>query len=100
MDSPNPWMILPFVLLLGAIANGPLLAPKWWLRHYAKVALGLGAFTLSYYIFVLHDTHSLADTGHEYVSFIALVGSLYVVSGGIHIGVKGGATPFRNVFFL
>ena len=93
-------MILPFVLLLGAIANGPLLAPKWWLRHYAKVALGLGAVTLGYYVFVLRDLHQLADTGHEYISFIALVGSLYVVSGGIHIGVKGGATPFRNVIFL
>ncbi len=93
-------MILPFVLLLGAIANGPLLAPKWWLRHYAKVALGLGAVTLGYYIFVLRDMHRLADTGHEYISFIALVGSLYVVSGGIHIGVKSGATPFKNVIFL
>ena len=100
MDSPNPWMILPFVLLLGAIANGPLFAPQWWLRHYAKVALGLGAVTLGYYVFVLRDMHSLADTGHEYISFIALVGSLYVVSGGIHIGVKGSATPISNVVFL
>ncbi len=100
MVSPNPWMLLPFGLLLGAIASGPVLAPKWWLRHYAKVALGLGAVTLGYYIFVLRDTRSLGHTGHEYVSFIALVGSLYIVSGGIHIGVKGEATPFRNVIFL
>lgn len=100
MVSPNPWMMLPFALLLGAIASGPVLAPKWWLRHYAKVALGLGAVTLGYYILILRDTHSLGHTAHEYVSFIALVGSLYVVSGGIHIGVKGEATPFKNVVFL
>ena len=100
MVSPNPWMILPFVLLLGAIASGPVLAPKWWLRHYAKVALGLGAVTLGYYIFGLRDTHSLGHTVHEYISFIALVGSLYIVSGGIHIGVKGESTPFKNVVFL
>jgi len=100
MVLPNPWMILPFVLLLGAIASGPVLAPKWWLRHYAKVALGLGAVTLVYYIFILRSAAGLAHTGHEYVSFIALVGSLYVVSGGIHIGVKGQATPFANVIFL
>ena len=100
MVSPNPWMILPFVLLLGAIASAPLVAPKWWLRHYAKVALGLGAVTLGYYLFVLRAMTGLANTGHEYVSFIALVGSLYVVSGGIHIGVKGQATPFANVVFL
>src|ERR1035438_1983160 len=49
MVSPNPWMILPFALLLGAMAVAPLLAPGWWLRHYAKVALGLGALTLAYY---------------------------------------------------
>ena len=100
MVSPNPWMILPFVLLLGAIAAAPLVAPKWWLRNYAKVALGLGAVTLGYYLFVLRAMTGLANTGHEYVSFIALVGSLYVVSGGIHIGVKGQATPFANVVFL
>jgi len=93
-------MILPFVLLLGAIAAAPLVAPKWWLRNYAKVALGLGAVTLGYYLFVLRAMTGLANTGHEYVSFIALVGSLYVVSGGIHIGVKGQATPFANVVFL
>jgi Na+/H+ antiporter NhaD/arsenite permease-like protein len=100
MVSASPWMILPFVLLLGAIAAGPLIAPQLWLRHYAKIALGLGAVTLVYYVFILHDLPSLGDTAHEYVSFIALVGSLYVVSGGIHIGVKGEATPFKNVIFL
>jgi Na+/H+ antiporter NhaD/arsenite permease-like protein len=39
-------------------------------------------------------------TAKEYVSFIALIGSLFVVSGGIHINVKGEATPLANVFFL
>jgi len=100
MTSPNPWMILPFALLLGTIAVAPVLAQKWWLRHYAKIALGLGAVTLVYYIFILRDAASLAHTGHEYASFIVLVGSLYVVAGGIHIGVKGQATPIKNVVFL
>jgi Na+/H+ antiporter NhaD/arsenite permease-like protein len=98
--APNPWMILPFALLLGAIALGPLLAAKWWLRHYAKVALGLGAITLGYYLFGLHASERTLETAHEYISFIALVGSLYVVSGGIHIAVKGEATPLGNVLFL
>jgi hypothetical protein len=43
--APNPWMILPFALLLGAIALAPLLAPHWWSRHYPKIALGLGVIT-------------------------------------------------------
>ncbi len=98
--APSPWMILPFALLLSAIALAPLLAPKWWLRHYPKVALGLGAITLGYYLFGLHASERTLDTAHEYISFIALVGSLFVVSGGIHIGVKGEATPSVNVLFL
>lgn len=40
--------------------------------------------------------HSL----EEYVGFIALIGSLFVVSGGIHITVKGEATPRMNCIFL
>jgi Na+/H+ antiporter NhaD/arsenite permease-like protein len=100
MAPPNPWMILPFALLLGAMALAPLLAPNWWLRHYAKVALGLGAMTLGYYLLGLHANGRVLDTAHEYVSFIVLVGSLFVVSGGIHIVVKGEATPLANVVFL
>jgi Na+/H+ antiporter NhaD/arsenite permease-like protein len=100
MIAPNPWMILPFVLLLAAIAIGPLVAANWWLRHYAKVALGLGAVTLGYYIFVLQAHARVLDVAHEYASFIVLVGSLFVVSGGIHIIVEGEATPFANVIFL
>jgi Na+/H+ antiporter NhaD/arsenite permease-like protein len=100
MASPNPWMTLPFALLLGALAFAPLLAANWWSRHYAKVALGLGAITLAYYIFFFRDVPRVLHTAHDYVSFIALVGSLFVVSGGIHIGVKGEATPFANVVFL
>jgi len=100
MAGPNPWMILPFALLLGAMAFAPLRAPQWWLRHYAQVALGLGAVTLGYYLFILRDAPRVLHTGHDYVSFIALIGSLFVVSGGIHIGVKGEATPLANVIFL
>jgi Na+/H+ antiporter NhaD/arsenite permease-like protein len=92
--------MLPFALLLGAMAIAPVLAPRWWLKHYAQVALGLGTVTAGYYFFGLGDTHSLGAAAHEYFSFIALVGSLFVVSGGIHIGVKGEATPVRNVIFL
>src|SRR5208283_6241493 len=100
MVLPNPWMILPCALLLGAMALAPLLAPDWWLRHYAKVSLGLGAVTFGYYIFILHDAPRVLHTAHDYAGFIMLIGSLFVVSGGIHIGVKGGATPLANVFFL
>ena len=84
------------------IALGPLLFEHWWLNHYSKVAFGLAGLTLAYYFFALpHEArHTINHTAAEYVSFIALIGSLYIVSGGIHITVKGEATPNVNVAFL
>ncbi|HEX9048005.1 MAG TPA: sodium:proton antiporter [Verrucomicrobiae bacterium] len=96
----SPVLILPFVLLLGAMALVPVLAPRWWARFYAVVALGLGAVTASIYLFVLHDFGSLGRVAHEYISFIAIGGSLFVVAGGVHIEVPGRATPLANVAFL
>lgn len=98
--NPNPLMVIPFALLLLCIAMGPMLAPKFWEHHYAKVAVGLGLITAGYYWFGLHNGVALAHAAQEYVSFIALVGSLYVISGGINIRVKGEATPGVNVLFL
>ena len=100
--EPNPWMMLPFVGLLALIALAPLLFADWWGRHYSKVAFALTAITLGYYLFVLPAPAptTVLHTAHEYASFIALIGSLFVVSGGIHIQVKGEATPFNNVVFL
>lgn len=100
MISPHPILILPFALLLGAMALVPACAPRWWEQHYPKLALGLGAVTAGIYFFILRDTASLGHAAHEYFSFVALVGSLFVVSGGIHIGVKGESTPLKNVAFL
>jgi Na+/H+ antiporter NhaD/arsenite permease-like protein len=96
----NPWMMLPFGALLASIALAPLFFADWWSKHYAKVAFALGAVVLAYYLFGLHATGRVREVGHEYISFIALIGSLYVVSGGIHINVKGEATPMVNVVFL
>lgn len=98
--APNPWMILPFVLLLAVIAMAPLWFPDWWSNHYPKVAYALGAVTLVYYLFGLKATARVVHVAHEYVSFICLIGSLFVVSGGIHIKVKGEATPLANMVFL
>ncbi len=95
-------MILPFGALLATIALAPLFFGEWWSRHYPKVAIGLGLITLGYYLFGLPSGARLTvlHTGEHYISFIALIGSLYVVSGGIHINVKGEATPRANVALL
>jgi Na+/H+ antiporter NhaD/arsenite permease-like protein len=92
--------MLPFALLLLAIAVMPFAAAHWWHRYYPLVAVGLGAITAGYYLFGLGAYGQMLHLAHEYVSFIALIGSLFVVAGGIHITVKGEATPVGNVIFL
>src|SRR5688572_16385274 len=95
-------MMMPFIALLALFAVGPLLFPNWWLKHYPKVALGLASISLAYYLFFLPAAaqRTVLHTASEYISFIVLIGSLFIVSGGIHVTVKGEATPRANVLFL
>ena len=93
-------MVAPFVALLTAIALAPLFFAGWWGRHFGKVTLLLAMITLGYYLVGLHAHERVLRTAEDYLSFICLVGSLFVVSGGIHINVKGEATPLANVVFL
>lgn len=97
---PPVGMLAPFAILLLCIALMPLFAAHFWEHHYPKVAVALGLVTTAYYVFVQKDWHPLHHAAHEYVSFMALVGSLFVISGGINIRVKGEATPFVNTLFL
>ncbi|HXJ75502.1 MAG TPA: sodium:proton antiporter [Candidatus Dormibacteraeota bacterium] len=98
--DPHPALMLPFVLLLVCIAAMPFLQKEWWESHYAKVATVLGAVPVLYYAAALHAPGRLLQVAHEYVSFIALIGSLYVVSGSIHIRVRGEAKPWVNCVYL
>ena len=98
--SPPGFAVLPFVALLAAIAIAPLCFADWWGRHYPKVCVALALGMSAYYGLALGLLSRVLGTGEEYLSFIALVGSLFVVSGGIHIVVKGEATPLTNTLFL
>jgi Na+/H+ antiporter NhaD/arsenite permease-like protein len=96
-------MVAPFGLLLLFIAVMPL-SPhsikQYWDKYYHLVASGLGALVVIYYLAHAGGGVMVGHTAREYFSFISLVGSLFVVAGGIHIQVKGEATPVANVVFL
>jgi Na+/H+ antiporter NhaD/arsenite permease-like protein len=102
-DVP-PALLAPFALLLLLIAAMPLTPPRvkhWWDRFYPLAALGLAAVVAVYYLAAISGGGpALLHTAGEYFSFICLVGSLFVVAGGIHLKVKGEATPLANVVFL
>ncbi len=92
-------LIIPFVLLLGTIALAPFINEKWWHKNYPYVSYSLGAIIFFYYIFS-NQTGKLFVSLEEYFSFISLLFSLYVVSGGIFFKIRGKSTPLNNVLLL
>jgi Na+/H+ antiporter NhaD/arsenite permease-like protein len=99
-ELPAVFMVAPFIILLLMIATGPLFYKHFWEKHYPKVSILLGLVVVIYYLAVLQDSESLLHTCAEYISFIALLSSLFVASGGILIKVDREATPMFNVIFL
>jgi Na+/H+ antiporter NhaD/arsenite permease-like protein len=99
-ESTPLWSVIPFALMLGGIAILPLRAPHWWEHNKNRAIFSaiVAAPVALWLLFV--DAHALGESLHEYVSFIALLGSLYVIAGGIHVGGDLEGTPGRNVAIL
>src|ERR1019366_4910758 len=98
--EPNPIMVAPFILLLLSIAIVPFINKHFWEHNYHKIAVGLGILSVGYYVMVLHNAPRMLTSGIEYVGFMALIGSLYVIAGGIHINMTGRSTPGVNTGLL
>jgi Na+/H+ antiporter NhaD/arsenite permease-like protein len=98
--EPHLLMVLPFALLLLCIALMPFIHKHHWENHYPKVAIGLGLVTTVYYVGVLHNAPRMLMSMIEYVGFMALIGSLFVIAGGIHIRFTGRSTPSINMGLL
>ena len=98
--EPHPLSIAPFAVLLLTIALAPALLREHWHRHYAKICAGFAAITAGYYLFMLHAPARVLHAGWEYAGFIIVVGAFFVVAAGIHLQVRGGATPAFNTLFL
>ncbi len=97
---PHPLSVIPFIALLLAIATGPLFYPRIWERYYPIIALVLGAPVIVYYLFVLNSTMPVIQTAFEFLSFLSLIGALYIASSGIFFEFEGRATPKTNVMLL
>lgn len=98
------WMAIPFALLLILIAVMPLTphaSKEFWEKYYPHISILLGVIVAVFYCFAIEDgSHAVWHSFKEYVSFIVLVGSLFVISGGIVINLGGETTPRTNVIFL
>ncbi len=99
-----PALLIPFALLLLLIATMPLTPARihhLWEHYYPHVAVTLGVLVAAFYTVRMPGGGAvIGHTLHEYFSFISLIGSLFIVAGGIHLKVKGEGTPLGNVIFL
>ena len=98
---PPLWLLAPFAVLLIMIATGPLLFHRFWERHYPVISTGLGVLVAGYYgVAMENGLNVLGHTLEEYLSFIALISSLFIVSGGILIRIERRGTPLTNALLL
>ena len=98
--APPIYTVIPFVVMLLAIAVGPLWVPLWWHRNSHKLLVGavLGAPVLALYL--VRRPAALVAMAEDYVSFIVLLAGLYAISGGIRLTGDLQATPLTNTSFL
>src|SRR3990172_12489771 len=96
--------VLPFVALLVAIAVLPLVYGHWWEKNRNKAYVSaLLALPVALYFLVLGGPgghEALVEKILEYLSFIILLGALYVISGGIYLQGSLSGTPLGNTAIL
>jgi Na+/H+ antiporter NhaD/arsenite permease-like protein len=98
------WWGVPFAGLLLSIALCPLLVPQVWHHHFGKIALGWSLAFLLPCAAVFGTGAAAGSAAHalisEYIPFIILVTSLFVVAGGICVRGNMHGTPALNTGLL
>jgi Na+/H+ antiporter NhaD/arsenite permease-like protein len=97
------WAVLPFVGYLLLIAILPLFAGRFWESNRNKLILAIAAGIPA----IVHLTRlpdggvgPLLGTAVDYLSFMALLGALFAISGGICLRGALIGTPWVNTAFL
>src|SRR5436309_8616448 len=94
------WSLIPFLLMLVSIAVLPMAVPEWWDSNRNKTILSV-AFSVPVLVLLLACAHRLLlHSLLDYFSFLTLLGSLFVISGGIYIKGEFSGTPLVNAIFL
>ena len=97
------WSITPFAVMLASIAILPLVGATkhWWEKPSSQLilALVLGVPTAIATGLAVGWEH-VGGAVVEYIQFISLILSLFVVAGGIHLRGDIQATPKNNTVFL
>ncbi len=102
-ESLSPLWILPFAGILLCIAVVPMVNAHFWEHNLWWVSLGVFALPMSLaLVFVMGEAlrHLAFEKALEYVSFIMLLASLFIISGGILVRGNMHGTPATNARFL
>jgi Na+/H+ antiporter NhaD/arsenite permease-like protein len=94
--------LLPFVLMLGAIAVFPLTWNHFWEKNINKLYIAV-LLSIPVIIFLLANQlgERLIETLlFDYVPFLILLGALFTITGGIYLTGDIEAKPSINTLFL
>jgi len=98
------WAIAPFLVYLVSIAALPLFAGRFW-EHNRNKLLVAALVSAPVIAFLLHGdagtgARMLLHTACDYAAFIALLGALFTISGGICLSGSLVGTPLVNTTVL
>jgi Na+/H+ antiporter NhaD/arsenite permease-like protein len=94
------WSVAPFALLLLAIAVLPFAAPSLWERSRVKAIVAAALAAPAVALVARHEPAALEQALHEYVAFIGLLATLFVIAGGVVVRGTLSGTPGLNVALL
>lgn len=105
---PPAWSVIPFIGILLSIAVVPLINAHWWEHNFGKISFFwmVVAFIMMYFSlsagqpFFESYGRDIFHIYEEYISFIILLGSLFVISGGILIKGSLSGKPISNTAII
>ncbi len=94
--------VIPFILMLLAIAILPLTAEEWWEDNKNKLIVsGVLGIPMLIYLYSAGMSHEIKHTLiFDYIPFIILLWALFYISGGIVLRGDLEASPKNNTLFL
>ena len=102
MYNIEPYLLIPFAVMLLSIALMPLIAPRFWGKNINKLIFVL---VISIPTAIILNRAGLGENLkhqmlYDYIPFIALLAALYVVTGGIRINYSTTPRPTVNAAIM
>ena len=96
--------VVPFACMLLSIALGPLVVPHFWHHNYGKIAVMWATLFMVPFFMKFGAAIATYEFLHilllDYVPFLVLLFSLFVVSGGVRLKGSLVGTPMVNAGIL